>query len=186
MARIVMASKSSKLLSLLKPLLISNGYDLVAITDNPYELSRQVKAWSPQIVIIDDEISNIGVSFVESLIFDQQAVLFMGKAYQRGYFHTSPYLEFCDKPIQPNIFLMTLRLLSKYAMTVKQLESKITKLEEKQKNDKLIGQAKRKLQLHKGYSEDEAHLYIQKRSMELRISKAELSKRILKIFTEKA
>lgn len=181
MARIVMLSKSNKLVALLS----GSGFDIVATTDNQYELSRQIRAFSPQIVIIDSDVSNVGAAFVNSLIFDQQAVLLIGKAHQRGYYQPSPYLEFVDKPLQPSILLMTLRLLSKYAVTVRQLESKISKLEERQKNEKLVGQAKRKLQQESSYSEEEAHQYMQRRSMELRISKAELARRILTKFEKK-
>ena len=182
MGRVILTTKSKKLISTIKPHLTSAGYEIVAITDNQYELSRLIRAWSPQIVIIDEEAAIHGLSFIESLIFEQQVVLLIGMAYQRNYFQQSPYLEFCDKPIQPGILLMTLRMLSKYTVTVKQLESKITKMEEKQKNDRLIAQAKRKLQLQKGYSEEDSHQYLQKRSMELRISKVELASRILKNF----
>jgi len=184
-ARIVLAAKSMKLVMSLRPHLVSAGFEIVAITDNQYELSRQIKAWSPEIVMIDDEISTIGISFIESLIFDQQAVLLLGQPHKRGYYQPSPYLELCDKPVQPNMLLMTLRMLEKYAATVKRLETKITRLEEQQKNLKLVAQAKRHLQVNHNMPEEEAHQYLTKRSMELRISKAELAKRILKNFAEK-
>ncbi|MCL1948639.1 MAG: ANTAR domain-containing protein [Turicibacter sp.] len=186
MSKVLIASKSAKLLAGLKPHIQSAGFEIAAVTDNQYELSRLIRAWSPQIVIIDEEVTTIGVSFIESLVFDQQTVLLIGKAHKRGYFQPSPYLEFCDKPVQPSVLLMTLRMLSKYAQTVRQLESKITKLEEQHKNEKLIGQAKRSLQQNRGLSEEEAHQYLQKRSMELRIGKVELAKRILQLFSKKA
>ena len=50
---------------------------------------------------------------------------------------------------------------------------------------KIIRAAKRALQQHQNMTEDEAHRYIQKRSMELRISKLEFAKRILKIYQKK-
>lgn len=52
--------------------------------------------------------------------------------------------------------------------------------------DKAIRLAKRALQQNENMTEDEAHRYIQKRSMELRISKLELSERILKSYQKKS
>ena len=56
------------------------------------------------------------------------------------------------------------------------------KLEQAQKTEKTIRLAKRALQQNQNMTEDEAHRYIQKRSMELRISKLELAERILKSY----
>ena len=60
-----------------------------------------------------------------------------------------------------------------------------TQLEKAQQAEKIIRAAKRALQQHQNMTEDEAHRYIQKRSMELRISKLEFAKRILKIYQKK-
>ena len=75
-----------------------------------------------------------------------------------------------------------LHVLSKYGQTVRQLESKVNQLEKEKMNEKTIRLAKRALQQHEKMTEDEAHRYIQKRSMELRISKLELSERIIKSY----
>ncbi|MBQ8992878.1 MAG: ANTAR domain-containing protein, partial [Turicibacter sp.] len=74
----------------------------------------------------------------------------------------------------------------KYGQTVKQLESKVNQLEKAQQTEKIIRAAKRTLQQHQNMTEDEAHRYIQKRSMELRISKLEFAQRILKIYQKKS
>ena len=101
-------------------------------------------------------------------------------SYQKFYYRQDPYFEFCEKPVQPGVLLTMLRVLVKYGQTVRQLESKVNHLEKLQKEEKTIRLAKRAIQQNERMSEDEAHRYIQKRSMELRISKLEVAEIILK------
>lgn len=182
MTRVIIASKSEKLVSTIRNLIVEDGYEVVMVVTNQYELSRQIKTIAPNVVIIDEDLISVGASFIEAILLDQQTILLLGKAYQKGYYHSSPYLELCEKPIQPNLFLMTLRMLTKYSSTVRHLESKIDQLEKRQKTEKKIQEAKRALQYHEKMTEEEAHGYIQSRSMELRISKLEFATRILKRF----
>ena len=186
MARVIIASKSEKLVATIRTLIVGDGYEIATVVTDRYELTRQIKMISPSIVIIDEELVSGGTSLIESFLLDQQAVLLLGKAYHKGYYHQSPYLELCEKPIQPNLFLMTLRMLMKYASTVRKLETKIDQLEQRQKTEKKIQEAKRLLQLQEQMTEEEAHRYIQNRSMELRISKLEFATRILKRFEKKS
>ena len=53
----------------------------------------------------------------------------------------------------------------------------MNQLEKAQQTEKIIRLAKRALQQHQNMTEDEAHRYIQKRSMELRISKLEFAQK---------
>ena len=119
---------------------------------------------------------------METLIQERQAVLLVGKSYQKFYYRQDPYFEFCEKPVQSIVLTTMLHVLSKYGQTVRQLESKVNQLEKEKMNEKTIRLAKRALQQHEKMTEDEAHRYIQKRSMELRISKLELSERIIKSY----
>ncbi|MGL4336138.1 MAG: ANTAR domain-containing response regulator [Turicibacter sp.] len=184
--RIIIASQSEKLVSSIKSQVISSGFEVIAICQDGYDLIRRAKSLSPEVVIIDEEIAGMPlVSLVETLLFERQAVLLMAKNYQQSYFNQDPYLEFVDKPVQPMVLVTMLRMLVKYGQTVRKLESKVDKLEEQQKTDKAIRLAKRSLQQHANMSEEEAHQYILKRSMELRLSKIELCKRILKTYEKK-
>ena len=106
----------------------------------------------------------------------------MGHVIPVSYTHLDVY----KRQVQPIVLVTMLRVLTKYGQTVRQLESKVNQLEEAQKTEKAIRLAKRALQQNENMTEDEAHRYIQKRSMELRISKLELSERILKSYQKKS
>lgn len=181
--RVIIASQSEKLISSIRSQIVGSGYEVVGICADGYELIRRTKALSPEVVIIDEELTGMSIlSLVETLVFERQAVLLMGKSYQKSYYRQNPYFEFCEKPVQPMVLLTMLRMLTKYGQTVRQLESKVNQLEQAQRTEKTIRLAKRALQQHENMSEDDAHRYIQKRSMELRISKLELAERILKSY----
>lgn len=179
--RIMIASQSEKLVSSIRSQVTSSGYEVVGMASNGYDLIRRCKALAPAVVIVDEELPGMSViSLVEILIQQRQAVLLVGMSYQKFYYRQDPYFEFCEKPVQPVVLLTMLRVLVKYGQTVRQLESKVNHLEKLQKEEKTIRLAKRALQQNERMSEDEAHRYIQKRSMELRISKLEVAEIILK------
>ena len=177
----MIASQSEKLVSSIRSQVTSSGYEVVGMASNGYDLIRRCKALAPAVVIVDEELPGMSViSLVEILIQQRQAVLLVGMSYQKFYYRQDPYFEFCEKPVQPGVLLTMLRVLVKYGQTVRQLESKVNHLEKLQKEEKTIRLAKRALQQNERMSEDEAHRYIQKRSMELRISKLEAAEIILK------
>lgn len=181
--RVIIASQSDKLVSSIRSQVTGNGYEVVGISTDGYDLIRRSKALSPQVVIVDEDLPGMSIiSLVETLIHERQAVLLIGKSYQKFYYRQDPYFEFCEKPIQTIVLVTMLRVLSKYGQTVRQLESKVNQLEKEKRTEKAIRLAKRALQQHENMTEDEAHRYIQKRSMELRISKLELSERIIKSY----
>lgn len=185
--RIIIASPSEKVLSTIRSQVTSSGYEVVGISTDGYDLIRRSKALSPEVVIVDEDLPGMSiVSLVETLIYERQAILLLGKSYQKFHYRQNPYFEFCEKPIQPIVLLTMLRVLMKYGQTVKQLESKVNQLEKAQQTEKIIRMAKRALQQHQNMTEDEAHRYIQKRSMELRISKLEFAQRILRIYQKKS
>lgn len=181
--RVIIASQSDKLVSSIRSQVTGNGYEVVGISTDGYDLIRRSKALSPEVVIVDEDLPGMSIiSLVETLIHERQAVLLIGKSYQKFYYRQDPYFEFCEKPIQTIVLVTMLRVLSKYGQTVRQLESKVNQLEKEKRTEKAIRLAKRALQQHENMTEDEAHRYIQKRSMELRISKLELSERIIKSY----
>ena len=180
MARILIGAVSEKLVMNLRQLLSANGHTVLAASSNEFDLSRQVLAQAPDVVVIDEKLGASCAALVDRLTQARQGVLFLGKAYQQNFFQTSPYLAICQKPVQPTIFLTTLDLLHKYTIAMKALETKIDRLENSQKEEKIMRQAKNYLQKQDGMSEPEAHRYLQTRSMELRISKLELAKRLIK------
>lgn len=181
--KVIIASNSKNLVAAIRSRIVANGLTVAAITTNSYELIRQSKALEPHLVIIDDELEGGSlIPIVEMLTSDRRAVIFLGKAYQTAYYEANPYLEFSNKPVQLSVLEATIRMLVKYTDSLRLLESKVEQYERKQKTDKKVGQAKELLQHRQDMSEEEAHRYIQKVSMEQRISKLECAEKIIQEF----
>ena len=106
--RVIIASQSDKLVSSIRSQVTGNGYEVVGISTDGYDLIRRSKALSPQVVIVDEDLPGMSIiSLVETLIHERQAVLLIGKSYQKFYYRQDPYFEFCEKPIQ-TIVLVTM------------------------------------------------------------------------------
>ena len=180
-SKVIIASNTTTFVNGLRTKLNAQGYEVGAVCADSYDLMRRCKALAADVVILDDELPGVStVTLVEMLILQKQNVVVIGKSYQKSFYYNQPYVEFVEKPIQVSVLTTVLRLLTKYGQTVKKLESKVDKLEKQQKDEKVIQKAKRLLQIEEQFSEDEAHQYLQKRSMELRISKVELANRLIK------
>ncbi len=180
-SKVIIASSASSFVHGLRTKLSSQGYEVCAVCVDSYDLMRRFKSLMPDVVILDDELTGVSsVTLVETLVFEKQSVLVVGKSYQKSFYQQQAYVEFIEKPISVSVLVTVLRLLTKYGQQVKKLETKVDKLEKKQKEEKLVQKAKRLLQSEEDFSEEQAHQYLLKRSMELRISKAELAARLIK------
>ena len=85
--RIIIASQSERLVSTIRSQVTSSGYEVVGITTDGYDLIRRSKALAPEVVIVDEDLPGMSiVSLVETLIHERQAVLLLGKSYQKFYY----------------------------------------------------------------------------------------------------
>jgi len=182
--KVIIASNCPQLVASIRTRIVATGFTICAITKDSYELLRQSKNLSPTLVIIDDELEGGNlIPVIETLTHNRQAVILLGKAYKNTYYQPSPYLEFSNKPVQLPVLETTIRMLVKYTDSLRLLESKVEHYEQKQKTDQKVRQAKKLLQQCEAMSEEDAHRYIQKKSMELRISKLECAEKIIQKYS---
>lgn len=181
--KVIIASNSEKLIAAIRPRLVNCGLMVAAVATNSYELLRLSKALSPTLVVIDDDLEGGNLApVIETITLERQAVILLGRSYRESYYQPSPYLEFSNKPVQLALLETTIRLLVKYTHSLRLLENKVEHYEQKQKTDQKVRMAKEILQTKKQMSEEDAHRYIQKTSMEQRISKLECAEKIIQQF----
>ena len=186
-SKVIIASHNATFVSGLRSRLNAQGFEVAAVCLDSYDLLRRSRALHPDVIILDEALPGIdSVTLVEALIFEKQNIVVIGKSYQKSFYQQQTCLEFIEKPVQMSVLVTVLRMITKYGQTVKKLETRVDKLEKKQQQDKVVSKAKRLLQSEEGYTEVEAHEYLQKRSMELRISKSELAKRLLNHYETKS
>ena len=87
-----------------------------------------------------------------------------------------------EKPLNKMLLINTINLSMIYRKKIDSLISENEELKLKIKEIKLIDRAKYTLMEYLRMSEEQAHRYIEKQAMDLRIKKIEVAKNILKIY----
>ena len=85
-----------------------------------------------------------------------------------------------SKPVNKPMFWSALKLAKSSLLKVKKIQEENDKLKKKLESTKLIDRAKWLLVSYVGMNENDAHKYIEKQAMDLRITKREVAEGILK------
>lgn len=87
-----------------------------------------------------------------------------------------------QKPVNTQIFELSLKITKAISARLNRLQSENCKLSQKIEDIKTIDRAKCILISYLGMSEAEAHKYIEKQAMDMRLSKRKICERILKTY----
>lgn len=87
-----------------------------------------------------------------------------------------------SKPISKALLWNALKLASVTQNRMNMLRSENSKLQQRLEDIKLINHAKNVLISYLGISEDEAHKYIEKRAMDMRLQKRDIAKEVLSTY----
>jgi len=87
-----------------------------------------------------------------------------------------------SKPINRNLFWSVLKLANATQNRLKSMEVENSKLTQKIEDIKIVDRAKCILISYLSMSESDAHKYIEKQAMDMRITKREIAERILKTY----
>lgn len=85
-----------------------------------------------------------------------------------------------EKPVNRQLLIQAIRHARAFHGRLKQLAQENEKLRLKLDETKTVNRAKAKLMIHLNMTEDQAHRYIEKQAMDLRIPRMEVAKNILK------
>ena len=86
------------------------------------------------------------------------------------------------KPVNKALFYKAVRLLEAVSYRMKGVQSENDRLQRKIDDDRTINRAKAVLMKYLSMSEPQAHKYLEKQAMDLRITKAEVAKRLLSTY----
>ncbi len=87
------------------------------------------------------------------------------------------------KPISRQVFFQTMRLSLSVSRRMAQLGDENARLQRKIEEVRLMGRAKCELVRHRGMTEQEAHRYLEKQAMDQRLSKRDISLKILEMYS---
>ena len=150
---------------------------------NGGEARRQLLENDANLLLIDCPLTDEhGVMFAENFSDSNMGILLLVNA--------DMYDEVCSKveeqgivtlpkPNSPQMFYMAVKMLASMTFRLEKLEEKNRSLQEKMADIRTVNKAKWLLIENKKMTESEAHHYIEKKSMDERLSRREAAERII-------
>ena len=185
--RVIVGSSSQKTVRQLAHFLVENGYNVVGETTDGYDLLRRVHTVYPDISIIDYNMKGMnGYEIAETLVAARicPTIAIINAAELQYFINLSQEPTFTPliKPCNKQALVNTIELLVKTAKSINQLENQVNLLKSQQDKKELVNKAKKLLMNRKGYSEEEAHRFIQKNSMDKGVAKVKIAEAIILMY----
>ena len=156
----------------------------VEVIDTVAKAQRLVIDKDFDIIIINSPlVDDFGLNFaIDEAIRNVSGILMFVKPELESeiYYKTYEYgILTLTKPTSSGVLLQSLRLLGTTIIKRESLYTKPTDIKSKLEEIKVINNAKLLLIEHKHISEDEAHRYLEKRAMDLRVTKLKVAREII-------
>ena len=185
--RVVVGSSGQKALRQLALFLTEHGYHVVGETADGYDLLRRVHPVYPDITIVDFNMKGInGHEIAETLVSAKicPTIAIINAAELQYFVNLSqePLFLSLVKPVSKQGLLNGLQMLVKTAKSISKLENEVSLLKSQQDSKELVNRAKKLLMQHKGYTEEEAHRYIQKYSMDKGLAKIKVAEALISMY----
>ena len=186
MEQILTVAGTKQGLQLLQQLLQEQGMSVASSLDNGLEARRQLEAQRFDLVIINSPLPDEHGEAIARMAYKMHAnVILMVKpehidaVYER--IHTTG-IYMIPKPLKRAVFFQTLQCIQIQTMQLKQLQQEKDSLNRQIQDAKLLNRAKLLLMQVLKLSEPQAHRYIEKQAMDLRIPKREVAEGIINTY----
>lgn len=187
MDNILIVSSSNKSRELLINIAKESGSYDIHSTGNSSECKNLIREVIFDLIIINSPLSD---DMGENLVMfinektDASIILIAKTDYKNIIYDKMEKLGvfIVEKPLNKIIFMKVINLALVYRKKFQNLLEENKKLEIKINEVKLVNRAKLTLMQYLRMSENEAHRYIEKQAMDLRITKFEVAKNILKMY----
>lgn len=184
---VLVVSASDKLNNQLTAMLPENDYYPVNIVKSAGAAQRELLEKTYDIILVNTPLpDDFGVRLAINVAndFKSGVLLFVKSDVYDGV--SSKVMEYgvltLSKPSSASMVLQSLRLLCATQERMHGIEKKTASLEEKMEEIKIINHAKWMLIEYLKMTEEEAHRYIEKQAMDMRISKRSVAENILKTY----
>lgn len=187
--RVVVAEDESLIRMDVVETLRENGYDVVGEASDGETAVALARELRPDLVVMDIKMPNLdGISAAEMLNRENIAPVVLLTAFSQKELveraTEAGAMAYVVKPFTPNDLLPAIEIaLSRYQQ-IMALESEIGDLQERFETRKLVDRAKGLLTAKMGLSEPEAFRWIQKASMDRRLSMHEVAVAVIDQLTE--
>lgn len=184
---VLIVSAASSFFTVMEPLLPSTDYWPVVHAKSVAEAQRRLLEGTYDIVIINAPLpDDFGLRLAISTCTDSSSgvlLLVKNDLYNEIYTKAMPYgVLTLSKPTNSQLIVQSLRVLCATRERLLQMEQKQMSVEKKIEEIRLVNRAKWLLIECLGMKESDAHRYIEKQAMDLRISKSEMAENIIRTY----
>lgn len=184
---VLVVSAASSFFTVMEPLLPSTDYWPVVHVKSVAEAQRRLLEGTFDIVIINAPLpDDFGLRLAISTCTDSNSgvlLLVKNDLYNEIYTKAMPYgVLTLSKPTNSQMIVQSLRVLCATRERLRQMEQKQMSVEKKIEEIRLVNRAKWLLIECLGMKESDAHRYIEKQAMDLRISKSEMAENIIRTY----
>lgn len=184
---VLIVSAASSFFSVMEPLLPSTDYWPVVRVKSVAEAQRRLLEGTYDIVIINAPLADdFGLRLAITICTDSSSgvlLLVKNDLYNEIYTKAMPYgVLTLSKPTNSQMIVQSLRVLCATRERLRQMEQKQMSVEKKIEEIRLVNRAKWLLIDCLGMKESDAHRYIEKQAMDLRISKSEVAENIIRTY----
>ena len=184
---VLIVSAASSFFTVMEPLLPSTDYWPVVHAKSVAEAQRRLLEGTYDIVIINAPLpDDFGLRLAISTCTDSSSgvlLLVKNDLYNEIYTKAMPYgVLTLSKPTNSQLIAQSLRVLCATRERLRQMEQKQMSVEKKIEEIRLVNRAKWLLIECLGMKESDAHRYIEKQAMDLRISKSEMAEYIIRTY----
>lgn len=184
---VLIVSAASSFFTVMEPLLPSTDYWPVVHAKSVSEAQRRLLEGTYDIVIINAPLpDDFGLRLAISTCTDSSSgvlLLVKNDLYNEIYTKAMPYgVLTLSKPTNSQLIVQSLRVLCATRERLRQMEQKQMSVEKKIEEIRLVNRAKWLLIECLGMKESDAHRYIEKQAMDLRISKSEMAENIIRTY----
>lgn len=176
---IIIALNNIEVAEKIKGNLHGNGYNVLTICTYGNELIRAVRKLSPSIVISGYKFKDMTLIDIYNHIGDECGFLAIVNEPYKSFVQEETDIFCIATPINNSILMNSLDMIYQSERKVRRLKERVSILENKIEEKKIIEKAKGLIMKQKGLTEDEAFRYIQKNSMNFGLKMIDFSHKIL-------
>ncbi|WP_394940931.1 ANTAR domain-containing response regulator [Psychromicrobium sp. YIM B11713] len=184
-ARRVIVAEDETLIRLdIIEILRGEGYDVVGEADNGEKAVELARELNPDLVLMDVKMPVMdGISAAEKIVKERIAPVVLLTAFSQKELveraRDAGAMAYVVKPFTPADLIPAIEIALSRHEEIKTLEAEVTDLQERFETRKLVERAKSLLTTKMGLTEPEAFRWIQKTSMDRRLSMKEVAETII-------
>ncbi|MGB5824709.1 MAG: ANTAR domain-containing protein [Proteocatella sp.] len=187
MEKIMIVSSTSRGHEMLAGILKTTPYSNIITANSASEAKRKMAEDNIAIIVINCPLSDeFGLELAQEIAEETScavALIVKSELSDQVEHRAEKFGAFViSKPLSRQVFCQSMKMLSATRKRMQGLQKENIKLKEKIEEIRLIDRAKHALIQYLSMSEPESHRYIEKQAMDMRISRREVARSILKIY----